>query len=71
MATKSLIDTVAIDVAKKSHNCQANARHRINSGDSRLKVKNGLGHDHYCVDCAKKIISADIQKLTRLLQSLP
>ncbi len=66
MATKSIIDTVRVDRAGKSHNCQANSTHRINMGDVRLKVKDGLGWAHYCQECAIKIIDRDITKLTQL-----
>lgn len=64
--TKSLITQVSIDYAVKSHNCQANSGHRINKGDKRLKVKNGMGWDYYCWDCALKILSNDIKKLVDL-----
>jgi hypothetical protein len=69
MATKSLVTQVGVDIAGKAHNCQANARHRISKGDTRLKVRSGRGWDHYCRDCAVQIISRDIVKLTAL-QSL-
>lgn len=66
MATKSLIETARIDVALNSHNCQANQTHRVNKGDVRLKVRDGMGWAHYCKDCALKIIDKDIAKLTIL-----
>lgn len=66
MAIKSLVIRVEIDYALNSHNCQANARHRIHRGDRRLKVRNGRSWDHYCVACAAIIIGRDIQKLTLL-----
>jgi hypothetical protein len=69
MATKSLVIQVGVDTAGKAHNCQASARHRIEKGDTRLKVRNGRGWDHYCRDCATQIISRDITKLIAL-QSL-
>lgn len=69
MATKSLIVQVGVDKAGKSHNCQANRRHRIAMGDVRLKVRNGRSWDHYCQECALKIIARDIAKL-QSLQSL-
>ncbi len=68
---KSLIVQVGIDTAGKSHNCQANTRHRINMGDVRLKVKNGRGWDHYCKACAETIIRRDIQKLMELQKLKP
>ena len=52
-----------IDTAGKAHNCQANARHRVEKGEVRLKVRNGRSWDHYCRACAEIIIDRDIQKL--------
>lgn len=69
MATKSLVIPVKIDRAGKSHNCQANSKHRVAMGDIRLKVRNGRSWDHYCRECALKILAGDIAKLTAL-QSL-
>ena len=69
MATKSLVITTRVDRAKKAHNCQANARHRIQRGEVRLKVRNGRAWDHYCQACAATIIARDLEKLQRL-QSL-
>lgn len=68
---KSLVVQVEIDRAGKSHNCQANARHRIQMGDVRLKVRNGRSWDHYCVDCAKTIIVKDQEKLEALSRLQP
>ena len=66
MALKSLIGSVKVDVALRAHNCQANARHRVERGDVRLKVRNGRSWNHYCRECASAIISRDIAKLTAL-----
>jgi hypothetical protein len=66
MTTKSLVIQVRVDIAAKSHNCQASAKHRIEKGDARLKVRNGRSWDHYCRDCAEKILARDIAKLTAL-----
>jgi hypothetical protein len=67
---KSLLPNVIVDEAKISHNCQHNARHRINKGDKRLKVKETRAPDHYCVPCALEIIRRDIEKLKSLAQEL-
>lgn len=71
MAIKSLVTHVEIDIAGKAHNCQANAKHRIEKGDVRLKVRNGRSWDHYCLGCAKNIIGRDIEKLKRLQEMKP
>lgn len=67
--TKSLITQVAIGTAKKAHDCQANSGHRLKKGDKRLEVRNGLGWDYYCWDCALKIFDKDIASLTELRNS--
>ncbi len=69
--TKTLIINASLDVAKRSHKCQANSKHQLTQGSSRLKVKNGLGFDYYCNECAKKIIDTDIQKLIDLRKQFP
>lgn len=71
MATKSLLETVRVDVALHSHNCQANKAHRVNKGDVRLKVRVGMGWANYCKDCALKIIDRDIAKLNTLRNLKP
>lgn len=71
MATKSLIIQVQIDRAGKSHNCQANSKHRVMMGEARLKVRNGRSWDHYCVECASNILARDIAKLTALQSLTP
>ena len=66
MAVKSLVIRVEVDHALKAHNCQASAKHRIQRGDVRLKVRNGRSWDHYCVDCAAVILERDIAELKAL-----
>ena len=66
MAIKSLVVQVRVDTALHSHNCQGNAKHRIQMGDVRLKVRNGRSWDHYCRACAETIIARDIAKLTSI-----
>lgn len=70
MARKSLVQRSEIDQAQKSHNCQANAKHRVRMGDRRLKVYVDRSHDHYCAECAIKIIEADIERLQELARQL-
>jgi hypothetical protein len=66
VARKSIVIRVEIDQAKHAHNCQANARHRIEGGDTRLNVSNGRSWDRYCVSCAKAILERDISELQQL-----
>jgi hypothetical protein len=63
---KSLVIRVEVDEALKSHDCQANSRHRIERGHRRLKVRNGRSWDHYCVPCAVAILDHDIAELQAL-----
>lgn len=67
---KSIIQKIEIDRAKKAHNCQHNSAHRIQSGDTRLKVWDGRSAEHYCVDCALAIIERDTAKLQKLAEQL-
>lgn len=67
---RSLVERTLIDEAGRAHNCQANARHRIQKGDKRLKVRNGRSWDHYCLNCAGTIIERDIAKLREILEEL-
>lgn len=70
MARKSLVQRCEIDEAQRSHNCQASAKHRLKPGDLRLKVYVDRSHDHYCRECAMRIIQADIAKLQELDEQL-
>ena len=71
MATKSLVIRTEVDTAGKAHNCQASAKHRIEKGDVRLKVKKDRSWEHYCLACAKKIIGLDLEKLKALQEMKP
>jgi hypothetical protein len=67
---RSLRIRAEVDVAKKAHNCQANARHRIERGNKRLNVRNGRSWDRYCLDCAKTIVGRYIAALEALAREL-
>lgn len=71
MAIKSLVTHVEVDTAGKAHNCQASAENRIEKGDVRLKVRNDGGWDYHCLDCAKKVIGRDIEKLVAIQDIRP
>jgi hypothetical protein len=63
---KSLLIRTEIDTVQRAHNCQANARHRLERGHKRLKVRNGRSWDHYCVDCARRMVDGDLKRLRDL-----
>lgn len=67
---RSLITHVEIDIALRSHDCQGNLKHRITRGDTRLKVREGRGWDHYCLACAKIIVQRDIGSLQNVANRL-
>ena len=67
---RSLRIRTEVDVAQRAHNCQGNARHRIERGDKRLKVRTGRSWDHYCLECARTIVSRDISELEALAGKL-
>lgn len=71
MANKTLLIGTKVDKAKRAHNCQANAKHRIEKGDIRLGVRNERSWDHYCLECAEKIVARDIGKLMELRKFEP
>jgi hypothetical protein len=59
-----------VDEAKRAHNCQNNARHRLQRGDKRLKVRKGRTVEHYCVDCARRFIARAVEALRELDRQL-
>ena len=68
---KSLIIRAEFDVAKRSHNCQANPNHRVKMGQNRMKLRNRNGGvDNYCIKCSKKIVLRDLDKLGELLKEI-
>lgn len=67
---KSLLIRVEVDEAQRSHKCQASARHVLAKGDIRLKVRNGRSWDHYCLECARKIMATNLAALTRVSEAL-
>ena len=70
MAIKSILVRALVDEAKHAHNCQHNARHRLQRGDRRLKVTENRADEHFCVSCALKTIERDKAKLDRLARQL-
>ena len=67
---RSLIAGLEVDRAIRSHNCQANAKHRVTAGSARLKVSNGRSYDNYCIDCARIMLRRDIDRLSIILDAI-
>jgi len=66
---KSTIQSMELTIAGASHNCRFNKSHRITRGSKRLTIKDD-GDKNYCLNCARKFISADIEKMKLLLSSV-
>ena len=67
---RSLRIRTEVDAAMRAHKCQGNVRHCIERGDKRLKVRNGRSWEHYCLDCARRIVARDIDALDALAREL-
>lgn len=67
---KSFIKSLAIDYAKKSHNCQHNKNHRISRGNIRLGLKEGRSPEYYCKDCSIKFLEKSAESIMKLLEAL-
>lgn len=67
---RSLLIRVEIDTAQRAHKCQANSRHPIKKGDTRLNVRAGRGWDRYCMECARKIVEGSLAALTAVSEAV-
>ncbi|GED55700.1 hypothetical protein [Brevibacillus agri] len=67
---KSFLKKVSVDMTLKSHKCQHVKTHILNQGDKRMKLTVGRTHEHFCIECAIKIIDSDIAKLKALREAL-
>ena len=61
---------MVVDEAKKAHNCQHNAAHRLKQGDKRLKLRVGRTYEHFCASCSLDTIQRDITTLQILAEQL-
>jgi hypothetical protein len=68
--SKSLLKSLAIDQAKRSHNCQSNRQHRIQKNDRRLCVKEGTKTSRYCVECARIFLENAKMEIDNLINKL-
>jgi len=64
---RSLIVSMEITTAGKSHNCRHNSKHRISMGDRRLTINSDGDKHHYCLECARGFLAKDIENLRLLL----
>ncbi len=64
---KSLIHNIRWTEAARAHNCRHNDSHRIEKGQRRLTLKIDGDEHHYCENCAKNFLAADISRLQAIL----
>jgi hypothetical protein len=67
---RSFVDSMCVEIAKNSHNCRHNKKHRIAAGHKRLSVSDGMSHQTYCVPCAVIFLERDITTIRNLIASL-
>ena len=67
---KAVLHPLSVDQAGKAHDCQHNKRHRIVKGETRLKFKVQRTYEHFCVDCALRMIEKARTRLDELEQQL-
>jgi len=70
MSFKSLTKRISVDTARRSHQCRYNKKHTITAGAKRLKIVEGRSAQHYCLDCAKRFLNTDIEKLKDIFNQL-
>ncbi len=66
MPRKSLLLSMEITMAGRSHNCRFNKKHRIEKGDQRLTVKVDRDDHNYCLACAKLFVEDSYARLGQL-----
>lgn len=67
---KSILHRLLVDQAGKAHNCKHNKRHRLERGERRLKFKVQRTYEHFCVQCALRMIDKARARLDELEQQL-
>lgn len=67
---KSFIKRLAIDEAKRSHNCQHNKQHRISKGDIRLGLKGDRSTEYYCKECSIEFLKDSSNQIFKLIEQL-
>ena len=67
---RSLLITVQLDIVQRAHDCQGNPAHRLSKGDRRLAVKKERGWDYYCLECSRKMLGRDAEKIRSVLAEI-
>lgn len=66
---RDILGHVSVDVAKRKRKCHHKSKeHAVSAGQKCLVIRksDGLGHKNYCVLCAREILQAASQKLSKL-----
>lgn len=64
---RSLIVNMSITTTARTHSCRHSEKHRLSKGDLRLTIKSDGDEHHYCIDCARRFLKADIINLQNIL----
>lgn len=65
---KTLLKNASFTVARASHDCKSNSKHRINKGDLRLTIREDRSNKHYCQECALNFLEKDLESLHKLIE---
>jgi uncharacterized protein YbbK (DUF523 family) len=67
---KSFLPQLTVELAKSSHNCRFNKKHRIAKGQKRLTAKEGRSLLRYCPNCAVGFLRLDIATIESTIAGL-
>jgi hypothetical protein len=67
---KSFLPQLTVELAKSSHNCRFNKKHRIEKGQRRLTAKEGRSLLRYCPSCAVGFLRLDIKTIESTIAGL-
>jgi hypothetical protein len=64
------IKNVEIERAERAHKCRRDSSHPISKGDVRLAISVDRETHRYCIDCARRALALDVEKLNGLIAAL-
>jgi hypothetical protein len=67
---RSLILSMEVTTAARSHNCRHSDNHRIPMGARRLTITSDGDKHHYCLGCAQNFLTRDMERLKALLDQV-
>lgn len=66
-APESVLAPMEFTIATGAHRCGYNGEHRLEMGMARLTVREHDTEHHYCMECARMILSDGMMQLQSLL----